>query len=350
VWASVPTAAIAASNTGKLAEDVSGINVSVNSDGTISLPSDIQPTAIGTPIGIVYDADGTVTSALLGAGAGGQCPYNAVFGGSDSYGSLASYQHALIGINGQCAQQSSQLTDVKYRLVRMIGNVLGLGWSQLNVNVQTGSPLPTSDDFAGFPVMHFVDVWNCVPITLCDPNPYQLSMDDVAALSRLYPVTEQNQSQFPGKEVFSATTARIHGSVHFTDSHGNRAQPMQGVNVVARWIDPATGKPSRRYAVSSVSGFRFRGNAGNVITGFVDSVGDDFAEWGSTDLSLEGYFDLAGLIPPPTGAQYQLAVEALDPQWSAGVGGMCRGRWRHRAWLRRLRSQSCRVAMSSKTS
>jgi len=167
--------------------------------------------------------------------------------------------------------------------------------------------------------MHFTDVWNCVPITLCDPNPYTLSMDDMAALSRLYPVTSQNQSEFPGKQIFSATTARIHGSVYFTDSHGSRA-PMQGVNVVARWVDPATGKPSRRYAVSSVSGFRFTGNAGNPITGFVDSVGDAFAEWGSNDPSLEGFFDLAGLEPPPTGSQYQLTVEALDPQWAAGVG------------------------------
>ena len=60
------------------------------------------------------------------------------FGGNDNYGSFATYQHALIVINGQCAQQSSQLTDVEYRLVRVIGSVLGLGWSQLNPNVLTG--------------------------------------------------------------------------------------------------------------------------------------------------------------------------------------------------------------------
>jgi len=322
VWTSVPTAAVAATNAGNLGEDVSGANVISNADGSISMPADIQSSAIGTPVGIVYDLDGTVTSALLGAGAGdaSQCFFNAVFGGNDNYGSPASYQHGLIVINGQCAQQAAQLTDVKYRLVRVIGGVLGLGWSQLNVNAQSGSPVPTSDDFAGFPVMHFMDLWNCVPITVCYPNPYQLSMDDAAALSRLYPVTAQNQSSFPGKQVFSATTARIHGSVYFTDLHGNRAQAMQGVNVVARWIDPATGKPSRRYAASSASGFLFRGNAGNPITGFVDSAGDEFAEWGSTDQSTRGFFDLAGLAPPPTGAQYQLTVEALDPKWSAGVG------------------------------
>jgi hypothetical protein len=204
-WTSVSTAALTVTNGGSLAEDVNGTNVTLNSDGSISMPLDIQPMAIGTPFGIVYDSDGSFTDALIGTGAGGssQCYSNAVFGGSDNYGSFATYQHALIVINGQCAQQSSQLIDVEYRLVRVIGNVLGLDWSQVNPNVLTRTPLPTSDDYAGFPVMHSTDPLNCMPITLCYPNPYQLAMDDIAAISRLYPVTAQNQSGFPGKQVFS---------------------------------------------------------------------------------------------------------------------------------------------------
>jgi hypothetical protein len=43
-------------------------------------------------------------------------------------------------MNGQCVQQALQLNDVKYRLVRVIGGVLGLGWSQVNPNVLTGTP------------------------------------------------------------------------------------------------------------------------------------------------------------------------------------------------------------------
>ncbi len=322
-WTSVATAAIAATRGGQLAEDVNGSNVMVNADGSLSVPTDIQPTAIGTPVGIVYDYDGSVTDALMGSGAGAssQCFFNAVFGGDDNYGTFASYQHALIVINGRCALQSSQLTDVEYRLVRVIGSVLGLGWSQLNPNVLTGAPHPTSDDYAGFPVMHFTDPMNCVPITLCYPNPYQLAMDDAAALSRLYPVTTQNQSNFPGKQIFSTATARIHGSVWFTDSHGNRTQPMQGVNVVARWIDPATGLPSRRYAAAAVSGFLFTGSAGNPVTGFDDALGNPFAEWGSSSQTVEGFFDLAGLqLPNGLPAQYQLSEEMLNPTWSAGVG------------------------------
>ncbi len=322
VWTSVPTAAITATSGGQLAEDVNGTNVIRNANGTISMPADIQPTATGTPVGVVYDYDGSVTDALIGSGAGdaSQCFFNAVYGGDDNYGLLATYQHALIVINGQCALQSSQLTDVEYRLVRVIGGVLGVGWSQVNLNVLSGAPPPTAGDYAGFPVMHATDPLVCVPITICFANPYQLAMDDVASLSRLYPVTAENQSSFPGSQVFSAVTARIYGSVWFSGTQGNPTQAMQGVNVVARWIDPSTGLPSRQYAAAAVSGFLFTGDAGNPITGFDDALGDPLADWGSSSPSLEGFFDLAGLEPPGGSAQYQLSVEALDPTWSAEVG------------------------------
>jgi hypothetical protein len=96
---------------------------------------------------------------------------------------------------------------------------------------------------------------------------------------------------------------------------------MQGVNVVARWIDPVTGQSSRSLAASSVSGFLFTGNAGNVISGFTDSSGQSFDRFGSDDTSLEGFFDLAGLqIPAGSSARYQLTVEPLDPLWSENAG------------------------------
>jgi hypothetical protein len=310
-WTSVSTAALTASNAGQLAEDVNGSNIAVNSNGTVSAPADITSSATQTPVGIVYDYDGSVTDALLGADAGdpSQCFWNAVYGGVDNFGATANFLHALVVINGQCALQSSQLTDVEYRLVRVLGNVIGLGWSQMNLNVITGTRTPTPDDYAGFPVMHFIDSPSCVPITVCYANPYQLAADDVAALSRLYPASP------------STATARIHGSVYFVNHQGGIAQPMQGVNVVARWIDPSTSLPSHKYAATSVSGFLFTGDAGNPITGWNDSLGNPYSEFGSSDQTLEGFFDLGGL-PIPNGAstaQYQLAIEALDPLWSAGV-------------------------------
>src|SRR5580704_3524056 len=262
-WTAVSTAAVTATNAGQLAEDVNGTNITVDSDGTITAPADITPSATETPVGIVYDYDGSVTDALLGQGAGApsQCFWNAAFGSADNFGANANFLHALVVINGQCALQSSQLTDVEYRLVRVLGNILGLGWSQLNLNVMTGNPTPTAADFAGFPVMHYMDLVSCVPITICYPNPYQLAPDDMAALSRLYPAVSVNPN-----------TARIYGSVYFVDHTGAAAQPMQGVNVVAQWIDPATNLPSHEYEAASVSGFLFTGNAGNPITGLSDPL------------------------------------------------------------------------------
>ena len=322
-WTSVSTAALTVTNPGQLAEDVNGANVT-RSEGALNIPTDIQPEATGTPVGIVYDLDGSVTSALLGSGAGdaSQCFSNAAFGGVDNYSQRAAFQHALVVINGQCAQQSSQLADVEYRLVRVLGSVLGMGWAQLNLNVITGQPHATSDDYAGFPVMHYIDPPNCIPITLCYPNPYQLAMDDAAEISRLYPVTAGNQASFPGKQVFAGVTARIHGSVWFADSSGNAAQAMQGVNVVARWIDPTTGQPSGTYAASSVSGLLFTGNSGNAITGYTDPLGRLYSQWGSNDPALEGFFDLSGLQLPDgaSSGQYQLSVEAVDPSWSRDAG------------------------------
>ncbi len=293
------------------------------------MPDDILPTAVGTPVGIVYDYDGSVTNALLGQDAGDpiNCFTDAVFGGLDNLGTNANFLHALIVMNGNCAQTSTQVPDVEYRLVRVLGRVLGLDWSQTNLNVITNVPRPTPDDYAGFTIMHAVDSVNCVPISSCysdhnQNNPYQPKMDDQAALSRLYPVTSQNLANFPGKQLFSATTARIHGIVYFVDATGQPAQGMQGVNVVARWVDPATGLPSGAYAATSVSGFLFCGNAGDAVTGFDDPTGLPFNRFGSNDPGLEGFFDLAGLQIPngASSAQYQLTVEALDPVLSETVG------------------------------
>jgi len=323
-WTGLPYVALAATQGGHLAEDVNGSNVSCDPQGNCTMPADIQPTALATPVGIVYDYDGTVTDAFLGAGAGdaGNCFFNAVYGGPDNFSTAGNIVHALVVINGVCAVSSSQFPDVQYRLERTLARVMGLGWSQANLNVQTGGPPPPgNDDFEGSPLMHYYDSVACVPISACYPDAGVPKLDDRAAMGRLYPVTTGNQGGFPGKQVFGQQTARIHGSVYFTDAHGNPLQPMQGVNVVARWID-AGGQPSRQYVATSVSGFAFRGNAGNTINGFVDAHGLRYDRFGSDDPTLEGFFDLAGLEIPGgnNSAQFQLSVEAVDANWSEGVG------------------------------
>ncbi len=126
-WTSVPIAALSSTLAGHLAEDVNGTNVTVT-NGVVTMPADILPTAVNTPVGIVYDADGSVTSALLGQGAGdaGSCFSNAAFGGVDNFSTDGHLLHAVVVLNGNCAQTSDQIPDVKYRLVRVVGRVLGL--------------------------------------------------------------------------------------------------------------------------------------------------------------------------------------------------------------------------------
>ncbi len=319
-WTNISTVAFMATQAGQLAEDVDGTNVTLTAAG-LSLPADIQPTAVSTPVAIVYDLDGQVTETLLGIGSSADCLNNAVYGGLDNFATNGNFAHALVILNGMCVQDPSQLVDFEYRLVRVLGHVLGLGASQANLNVWTNSPTPSDVDFAGFPVMHAMDLANCLPITSCLPNPDQPKMDDRAALGRLYPVTAAYQANFPTKSLFSASTVRIHGTVSFpgTDVPG---QGMQGVNIVARWIDPATLQPSRAYVASAVSGGRYRGNIGNPITGFTDVAGQSYDRWGSDDPALQGFFDLAGLEIPngDPSASYELTLERVDPLYSEAVG------------------------------
>jgi len=303
-WTSAPSTALAVTRGGALAQDVSGANVFV-SGGQLTMPSDVLPSASHRPLGVIYDSDGQVVDALLGAGAGAAtfCETNAVVGGADAYTAEAHFAHALLVLNGNCAQQSSDLATMKYRLVRMAGRILGVGWTLLNDNVRTGSPPPTSEELAGFPVMHPRGP-NCQgPITGCLANADQLRMDDRAAIAALYPAAGPTG------------TARIRGSIYFSDERGQAGQPMQGVNVVARRLDPVSGTPSKVFASASVSGFRFRGAHGNPVTGFLAAGGEPLARFGSGDIALQGFYDLPGLEIPAgqSSASYQLTLEPLNP-------------------------------------
>ncbi len=190
-WTSAPGVGLTVTQAGHLAEDVTGSNIQVT-DGVITAPADITPSATGTPLGIVYDYDGAVTDALLGEGAGSaeDCFTNAVFGGPDNFAASGNIIHALAVINGVCASSSAQLPDVQYRLVRLLARIFGLGWSQANINVLTNDPPPAQADYEGFPVMHFADPISCVPITICyggndGINVAAPKFDDVTAFAAL---------------------------------------------------------------------------------------------------------------------------------------------------------------------
>jgi hypothetical protein len=114
-------------------------------------------------VAVVYDADGSVADALAGQGASDPsfCPSYSVLGGVDNLSTDDHLAHALVVLNGYCAQTSAQLPGLQYHLVRTLGRVLGLDWSQVNLNVVTGNPAPPPADYAGFSVKHGVDPSFC---------------------------------------------------------------------------------------------------------------------------------------------------------------------------------------------
>lgn len=300
-WTSVPLSSLTVTHGGRLEEDVTGANFSSSAD--VASGSEKQ-------LAVVYDADGSVVSSLLGEGAGAKemCSTNAVIGHVDRIADNGHFAHAFVVINGNCAVKPGDLPVLKYQLVRAMGRAIGLGYSQLNDNVFTGVPVPTGDDYAGYPLMHPLGL--LCNATTCMPNADVPRMDDRAALARLYPGATA-----------AVNTARIQGVVRFPAWRGAAGQEMQGVNVVARRVDAISGRVSRQYAASSVSGFLFRGNAGNPITGYVTALDERWDEHGSAVSSLEGYYDLAGLeiAEGYTSATYEISVEPVNTMYNGST-------------------------------
>ena len=307
LWTGVATASVTVVRAGALDEDVSGENVTRWS----SLPPDIQSTS-AKPVAIVYDYGGQVLDALLGIGAGADCEANAVLVRHDAFTPDAHFRHALAIINGNCATPAA-MPFLRYRLEQALGTLLGLDGSQVNDNVATGIPAPTAEDYAGFPVMHPQAALcslaeGCIYVAgRLTASGYLPAMDDRAALSRLYPVTTADA----GKMVFRDTTARVHGTIHFAPWQGLPGQGMQGVSIVATRLD-ASGLRTSSASVAGVSGFLFRGNAGNPVSG--PPLGEAPGRWGSTAPTLEGFFDLAGLELPSgaASARYELRLEPVQ--------------------------------------
>src|ERR1700692_3002928 len=66
LWNAIPTAGVAIVDKGTLNEDVSGLNV-VPGNQTIAQPSDVATSATNYPVGVIFDADGSVLDGVLGA-------------------------------------------------------------------------------------------------------------------------------------------------------------------------------------------------------------------------------------------------------------------------------------------
>ena len=307
-WSIVPTAGVILTGTGPLNEDVSGSNILVNSSGAIVAPADVTPAATNYPLGVIYDADGSVINAIFGATASqpDACQNNGVYVWMDNLNPDATIAHAVIILNGLCATNSGMLEMMSFELERAFGRVLGLDDSQVNPGATANGEAGGTQ---GWPIMQPLSGACGASGGACIPDPTVLRYDDIATLNRIYPITAPDLANFPGKQLTAANTISIQGTVNFRTGYG-----MQGVNVVARPLD-ANGNPLYQYTVTAVSGASFSGDHGNLVTGFSDAGANPLTMWGSNDPSLQGAFDLSGTPLPPgaTTASYQVTFEAIDP-------------------------------------
>ena len=306
-WSAVPTAAVTLTDMGPLNEDVNGSNIAVT-NGQIAAPADVTPAAASYPLGVIYDADGSVIDAIFGAGASQpiSCQNNGVWTWLDNVNPDATIAHGIILLNGLCATTPDLVEMMSFQIERAFGRVLNLDYAQVNPTALTDK-LPGGT--AGWPIMQPLGGACGVAGGECIPDPAVLRYDDIAALNRIYPVTAQNQASFQGKQLTASNTVSIQGAISFRTGMG-----MQGVNVVARPLD-ANGNPLYQYTVTFVSGAYFNGNHGNPIGGFADENGNPLTQWGSNDPTMQGYFDLSGMPLPPgvTTANYQVTFEPINP-------------------------------------
>jgi hypothetical protein len=288
VWQNVASSSISYTRAGFIN------NVGAFTDGDVSTGAEYDAIrgacANATQNAIIYDADGTiftdlgydVTSIL---GFAGPCALNTVnFVAGDAV------MNGLF-IDGQPTPvQDIPAAAFDAVFVHEFGHFSGLDHSQINVNCQSTFGCD-NDDLTGLPTMF--------PLLL-DVSQGQLSVDDIAWISKLYPQTS-------GTGSFANTHGTITGTIFFSDGESH----AQLVNVIARQVDTGLNQ-DRRTAASNVSGYRFRLFHGNNILG----VPPD--EYGGTAPNLIGLYE----IPVPPG-NYTIEVESIDPGFTEGssVGG-----------------------------
>ena len=305
VW-TVPSSRLVLSQGGQLNEHVSSHNVAVGASGLV-FPADVQ--AANGPnkqIAVIYDADGSVTELLLGGGASDplNCPYAGVTESVDGMPqSSYTITHALLLVNGRCTGPApEQQLQLQYQLMRAFGRVLGVGWSQTNDNVYTGTPQATYNQALNWPIMHPLDIV-CGPYTYqCLPNPFTLRADDIAALDTVYYVPQNNVPA--GKEATLANGNEVEGQVVFPNGEG-----MQGVNVTVQRDEAFFDTPEPWQSVSGVSGYRYRRQGPTPSRATDTSAAGSF---GVIDPSLEGRY-LIQRVPLMTGAPWQNLVVSTEP-------------------------------------
>lgn len=302
-------------NGGTLNEDVSGENVYLGTTGLV-WPADVQKSNYTSKqIAVIFDADGSITDTLLGSGASapGNCRTNAVTESVDLFIQPGKIAHALIVLNGRCTGSApEQQLQLRYQLMRIFGRVIGLGWSQLNDNVFTGTPAPQYLEQLHWPIMHPIDVICGAYTYQCLPQPFTLRDDDIASLAMV------NAEQLNQRNSNKVT---VDGWIRFPDGQG-----MNGVNLVGRRSFPNDGYGTEPFgSVSAVSGFLAVGNFGNPVSG--PSVNTD-DNGGGTGGFAPGYFVFYGV---PSLSQFaftslDISTEPMNPlytgRYAVGPYGM----------------------------
>src|SRR5271170_8082893 len=305
VW-NAPTDSLVLAQGGPLYEHVSGGNTFLGPSGLV-FPADVQSSNYAAKqIAVIYDSDGSITDLLLGNGASDptSCLQNGVTESVDSIVPAGHIQHALLVLNGRCTGPApEQQLQLQYQLMRAFGRVLGLGWSQTNDNVFTGSPHATYNQAMHWPVMHPIDII-CGPYTYqCMPQPFTLRPDDLSALAQLYYIGKGQAP--PGKTDSLLNANQLSGKVQFPTGQG-----MQGVNVVGRrWAQYTTsGAIEDWYTASSVTGALFRQSNGNSDAGTDTSMEGSL---GSPNNYFEGYYDFERV--PMLPGDWQMMVVETEP-------------------------------------
>jgi hypothetical protein len=305
VW-NAPTDSLVLAQGGSLDEHVSGGNTFLGPSGLV-FPADVQSSNYAAKqIAVIYDSDGSITDLLLGNGASDptNCLQNGVTESVDSIVPAGHIQHALLVLNGRCTGPApEQQLQLQYQLMRAFGRVLGLGWSQTNDNVFTGSPQATYNQAMHWPVMHPIDIICGAYTYQCMPQPFTLRPDDLSALAQLYYIGKGQAP--PGKTDSLLNANQLSGKLQFPTGQG-----MQGVNVVARrWPQyTLSSEIEDWYTASSVTGAFFRQSNGNPVAGTDFSMEGSL---GSLNNSWEGYYDFERV--PMLPGDWQMIVVETEP-------------------------------------
>jgi hypothetical protein len=223
---------------------------------------------------VLFDADGAITDAVLGAGNSSYIlAFSAVQKVDFSSSRILEAEMVLNGkfIDGQPDSPGNpEISQQVFEgmVVHEAGHFAGLDHSQLNLS-EAFDASAANDDV--IPTMFPVNIHAGTSM-----EGASLHFDDRAALSALYPAANH-----------AATSGVIEGTV-FGYMPGVGYQGYQGANVVARKIGD-----SKLSAASSVSGYLFQ-----------DSTG----AFGTTNVGFKGYYRIEGLPP----GDYTVEVEPID--------------------------------------